>query len=234
MCTRTLNYMERSTQALWDPLLSDEDQDALKPEAHAHSYPKGATLVKAGERSDYVVYLRSGHVKSCTSDPRAIFGIHGPGSVIGELAPLTGEPRTADLVALTPIDVLHIPGDVFLKLLQSNPQIHLALTQRLAKRVREMSEVQEESFLTIERRLARAILRIIDSGIGTAGKSGVTITGFSQFDLADLARISRESVSAVVKQFKARGTVSTGRERFIVHDTAEIEALALRRDRSLA
>lgn len=225
--------METSTQALWDPLLSDEDQDALKPEAHAVSYPKGAILTRAGEHSDYVVYLRSGHVKSCTRDPRAIFGIHGPGSMIGELAPLTGEPRSADLVALTAIDVLHIPGDVFLKLLQSNPQFHLSLTRRLAKRVREMGEVQEESFLSSERRLARAMLRIIDSGICAEGKNGLTIAGFSQSDLADLARLSRESVSAVIKQFKARGTVSTGRERFVIHDTAAIEALAMRRDRSL-
>lgn len=225
--------MGTSTQALWNPLLSDEDQDALKPESHAVSYPRGATLMKVGEHSDYVVYLRSGHVKSCTQDPRAIFGIHGPGSVIGELAPLTGEPRSADLVALTPIEVLHIPGDVFLKLLQSNPQTHLAVTRRLAKRVRDLGEIQEESFLTSERRLARALLRIIDSGIGTESKNGLVIAGFTQSDLADLARLSRESVSAVMKQFKARGTLSTGRERFTIHDTAAIEMIAMRRDRSL-
>ncbi|MFC3494262.1 Crp/Fnr family transcriptional regulator [Glycomyces rhizosphaerae] len=112
--------MEGNARGLRNPLLSDEEQAALKPEAHAVSYPKGATLTRAGEHSDYVLYLRSGHVKSCTHDPLAIFGIHGPGSVIGELASLTGEPRGTDLVALTPIDVLHIPGDVFLKLLQSN------------------------------------------------------------------------------------------------------------------
>jgi len=223
--------METSTQALWDPLLSDEDQDALKPEAHAVSYPRGATLMKINEHSDYVIYLRSGHVKSCIEG--TIFGIHGPGSMIGELAPLTGEPRAADLVALTPIDVLHIPGDVFLKLLQSNPQIHLALTRRLAKRVRELGEVQEESFLTSERRLAKAILRIIDSGIATAGEDGLVITGFTQSDLADLARLSRESVSAVMQQFKARKTISTGRAKFTVRDTSAIEALAMRRDRSL-
>ncbi|MEV3936983.1 Crp/Fnr family transcriptional regulator [Glycomyces sp. NPDC049804] len=225
--------METRSQVLWNPLLSDQDLDALKPEARVNWYPKGATLVKAGEHSDYVVYLRSGHVKSCTKDPRAIFGIHGPGSMIGDLAPLTGEPRSADLVALTQIEVLHIPGDVYLKLLQSNPDIHLAVTRRLAKRVREMGEVQEESFLSSERRLARAILRIIDSGIGAQSKSGLVIAGFSQSDLADLARVSRESVSGVLKQFKALGTVTTGRERFTIHDTAAIEALAMRRDRSL-
>ncbi|MDN3239419.1 Crp/Fnr family transcriptional regulator [Glycomyces tritici] len=223
--------MEDRAQGLWNPLLSAEDQDALKPEAHAVSYPKGATLMKINEHSDYVVYLRSGHVKSCT--PGTIFGIHGPGSMIGELAPLTGEPRAADLVALTPIEVLHIPGDVFLKLLESNPQIHLALTRRLAKRVRELGEAQEESFLTSERRLARAILRIMDSGIGTESEDGLVIAGFTQSDLADLARISRESVSAVMQQFKARKTISTGRVKFTVRDTTAIEALAMRRDRSL-
>jgi CRP/FNR family cyclic AMP-dependent transcriptional regulator len=225
--------MEATTQGLWDPLLSDEDQDALKPEAHVVSYPRGAILMREAEHSDYVLYLRSGHVKSCKQDPRTIFGIHGPGSVIGELAPLTGEPRSADLIALTQVDVLHIPGDVFLKLLQSKPQIHLAVTRRLSKRVRDLGEVQEESFLTSERRLARAILRIIDAGIGTEAKNGLVIAGFSQADLADLARISRESVSAIFKQFKARGTVSTGRERFTVHDIPAIESLAMRRDRSL-
>jgi CRP/FNR family transcriptional regulator, cyclic AMP receptor protein len=225
--------MESSARVDWDPLLSDEDQEALKPEAHAVSYPRGATLMKAGELSDYVVYLRSGHVKSCTQAPRRILGMHGPGSVVGELAALTGEPRAADLVALTPVEVLHLPGDVFLEFLLSNPKVHLALMRRLAKRVREVSEVQEESFLTSERRLARAILRIIGSGLGTEGENGLTIAGFSHSDIADLARISRESASGVLRQLKARGTVSTGRERLIIHDTAAIEALAMRRDRSI-
>lgn len=233
MCSHTLNYMESITQDLRDPLLSDEDQDALRPAAHLISYPRGAILTRAGEDSDYVLYLRSGHVKSCTQDPRAILGLHGPGSMVGELAALTGERRSADLVALTPIEVLHIPGDVFLKLLQKNPRIHLAVMKRLAKRVRELGEVQEDSFLSSERRLARAILRIIESGIAAEGKDGITIAGFSQTDLADLARISRESVSGVIKQFKVRGTVSTGRERFTVHDLHAIEVLAMRRDRSL-
>jgi CRP-like cAMP-binding protein len=225
--------MDGSMEGLRDPLLSDEDQDALKPHAHKISYPKGAILMRAGEHSDYVLYLRTGHVKSCRQEPRAILGLHGPGAVIGELAALIAEPRSADMVALTPIDVLHIPGDVFLKLLQTNPRIHLAMTRRLAKRVCELGEVQEDSFLTSERRLARAILRIIESGIAVEGRTGITVSGFSQTDLADLARLSRESVSGVIKQFKARGTVSTGRERFTVHDLPAIEALAMRRDRSL-
>jgi CRP-like cAMP-binding protein len=225
--------MEGSTQDLRDPLLSDEDQDALRPQAHLNSYPRGAILTRAGEHSDYVLYLRSGYVKSCLSEPRTVFGLHQPGSIIGELAALTGEPRSADLVALTQIDVLHIPGDAFLKLLQTNHRIHLSVTRHLAKRVRELGEEQEESFLTSERRLARAILRIIDAGIGAETKTGLVIAGFSQNDLADLARISRESVSTIFKQFKARGTVSTGRERFTVHDLPAIESLAMRRDRSL-
>jgi hypothetical protein len=37
----------------------------------------------------------------------------------------------------------------------------------------------------------------------------------------------------VLKQFKARGTLSTGRERFTIHDVPALEALAMRRDRSL-
>jgi CRP/FNR family transcriptional regulator, cyclic AMP receptor protein len=225
--------MEDRAQGLWNPLLSDEDQDALKPEAHAVSYPSGAVLTRAGEHSDYVLYLRSGHVKSCTQVPRSILGIHGPGSVIGDLASLTGEPRSADLVALTPIDVLHIPGDVFLKFLYANPEIHLALTRRLARRVRDLGEVQGESFLNSERRLARALLRIIDSGIGTEGEDGLVVAGFTQDDLADLARISRESVSAVMRQFKVRKTIATGRVKFTIRDIAAVEALAMRRDRSL-
>jgi CRP/FNR family cyclic AMP-dependent transcriptional regulator len=225
--------MEAEAEGLRGPLLDDAVQDALRPEAHVVSYPRGAVLVHAGEHSDYVLYLRSGHVKSSRRHPRTVLGIHRPGSLIGELAPLTGEPRGADLVALIPVEVLHIPGDVFLKLLQSNPQIHLEVTRRIARRVRELGEVREGSFLNVERRLALALLRIAESGIGVAGERGLVITGFSQADLADLAWISRESVSAVLKQFRARGTVSAGRDRITIHDMETIEALAMRRDRSL-
>lgn len=233
MCTNTLSNMEGFTGDLRDPLLSDEDQAALTPPAHLVTYPKGAVLARTGEHSDYVLYLRSGHLKSCVHEPSKILGLHGPGSMIGELAALTGEPRSADIVALTQVEILYMPGDVFLKLLESKPRIHFALTLRLAKRVRELGEEQENSFLTAERRLARAILKIIESGIAAEGKGGIVISGFSQIDLADLAGLSRESVSAVIKQFKARGTVTTGRERFTIHDTTAVEAIAMRRDRSL-
>jgi CRP-like cAMP-binding protein len=232
--------METRSHVLWNPLLSDEDQDALKPEAHAVSYPTGTKLMKADEHSDYVIYLRSGLVMSCRGEQqpdgqerRTIFGLHGPGTLIGELAPLTGEQRSADLVSLRPVEVLHIPGDVFLRFLLSNPRVHLEVTRRLAKRVRELGEVQEESFLSSERRLARALLRIVESGIGVEGEQGLVIAGFTQNDLADLARLSRESVSAVMQQFKARSYIATGRARFTICDTAAIEALAMRRDRSL-
>lgn len=68
----------------------------------------------------------------------------GPGDYFGELAVLDGGPRTASVVATTPLEVWSIAGFHFRALLTEHPKIAAKLLTSLAARLRDA----ERSHLT--------------------------------------------------------------------------------------
>ena len=56
------------------------------------------------------------------------------GSVFGEMALLTGEARTADVVALTDVTVLEIDKNCLQPILQDNPGLAASITNKVLER----------------------------------------------------------------------------------------------------
>ncbi|MCD0445989.1 Crp/Fnr family transcriptional regulator [Glycomyces sp. A-F 0318] len=220
------------TEQRHEPLIHESEFDSLGPGVHRVSYPEKTLLVRDGDRSDFVLFLIEGYAKSVIHRPECILGIHRPGLLVGELAALTSRPRSADLVALTDIEALFIPADTFIKRIAGGGPLAVAVTQRLAERVQAFGE-RVESITGAEQKLARAVLDIIQSGIAANTGDGLELTGFNQRDLASLAGIPRESVSAILKPLKAKGAVTTGRYRITIHDPGHFEAIAQRVDHAL-
>ncbi|WP_176953511.1 Crp/Fnr family transcriptional regulator [Glycomyces sambucus] len=224
--------MDLATDSRREPLIDESDFDSLGPGVHRLSYPSRTLLVRDGDRTDFVLFIIEGYAKSVSHDPECILGIHRPGRLVGELAALTRRPRSADLVALTDIEALFIPADTFSKLITDGGPLALAVAERLAERVQELG-ARVESITSAEQRLARAVIELARSGIGTERDDGLHLTGFNQRDLASLAGISRESVSAILRPLKRRNAVSIGRQRITIHDLAPFEAIAQRNDKAL-
>lgn len=137
------------------------------------------------------------------------------------------------MVALTDLTALFIPADTFLKFVSDNPRVSQQVMRGLAERIQDLG-VRVESITNAEQKLARAVIDIVHSGLFTSTDAGLELTGFNQRDLASLAGISRESVSAILKPLKAKGAVAVGRQRITVHDLGHFEALAQRVDHALA
>lgn len=73
----------------------------------------GAALVREGERGDDVFLVRQGEVEVVRGEGLAarVLSRQGPGALIGEIAVLTGSPRTATVRCATDVDALVIPGE---------------------------------------------------------------------------------------------------------------------------
>jgi len=98
---------------------------------------EGARVIRAGDAGDSLYVLLDGEVTIGRRGRSAL--TLGPGSFFGELALIDGGPRTATIVAKTPLVCLTIGRTPFLKLLRAEPGIAVVLLEELAGRLRAVS-----------------------------------------------------------------------------------------------
>jgi CRP/FNR family transcriptional regulator len=163
--------------------------------------------------------IRSGDVRVTRehSDGRAIaLATLSAGEIVGELAMLDGEVRSASVEALTDVELLAIAAHDMRGLLERNPEITAKLVIALTRRVRETNErVARQSFQTVPSRVAGVLSQLVAEEGADPGRDGVTIR-MNQSDLAQLAGTSRESVSRFLAVLERAGVVRVGRGRVTV------------------
>jgi predicted acylesterase/phospholipase RssA/CRP-like cAMP-binding protein len=91
------------------------------------------------EPSDYVFYLIDGHLEGFSSSDfiLKVIEIHR-GEVIGEMGVVSGEPTSLAVRASVPSQVLKIKREVFLGFFKKDPELLMILTQRIARRLRNV------------------------------------------------------------------------------------------------
>jgi CRP-like cAMP-binding protein/di/tricarboxylate transporter len=104
-------------------------------------FAPGGILCEQGEPADGIYVVVAGSFGVLATDERtgavAQVGSVGRGDVVGELALLFDEPRTATIRAQTDGEVLCIEKDRFLELVRTDPSIGLAVAATLGRRMRE-------------------------------------------------------------------------------------------------
>ena len=95
----------------------------------------GRVLMREGDygREAFVVVTGSAEV---TAGDVAIATI-GPGGFIGEMAMLSGEPRSATVIAITDIELLVLSPATF-RAFAEHPEVGLALSRCLARRLADV------------------------------------------------------------------------------------------------
>ncbi len=124
------------------PLFAEIDRVALAQLA-AHLDPielqEGDTVCRQGEPGDCLYLLTSGRLGVHVHEPeggasRRIDSL-GPGDFFGEMALLTGEPRSATIRAETPSRVLRLDRERFEALVRAQPSSFLAIARVLSRRL---------------------------------------------------------------------------------------------------
>ena len=102
------------------------------------TFRPGALLLRQGEVGTSLMVLCDGRVEVSVRDPggsRHVISEAGPGDVLGEMALLTAEPRTADVLAVTAGRMRVLPAAAFHELAHRHPEISVVLTQLVARRL---------------------------------------------------------------------------------------------------
>src|SRR5262249_12477765 len=133
----------------------------------------GQIIFVEGDPGTSLGIVENGRVDAVTSSPdgkELVFNIFGPGDIFGELALLTGEPRSADVVAREPSCVLLLPRDDFLAFLESHLRVAIKLLTIVSRKLQHtMHQVQDVSFLDVPARLARAFLELAETASPSDG-----------------------------------------------------------------
>ncbi len=127
------------------PLFSDltqEEFNEFTKRMSIHSLPPGKPIVKEGEAGSSVYLLTKGSVKvyATIQSKRVDLAVLQPSDFFGEIAFLTGKPRTATVEAAEPTDVLEVAEEDLRDMIQKYPRIKEVLQNYYEERVKSTME----------------------------------------------------------------------------------------------
>lgn len=144
--------------------LSDEELSRVSTLLKERRAPRGAVLVVADEPGPNVFFLFSGEAKVSVlgnDGKEFLITILEEGDIFGELSVLTGEERSANVVALTDCHLGIISSDDFLLLLKEIPTLSQSLLKILAHRVRQSSaKLGELALLDVTERVKQTLISL--------------------------------------------------------------------------
>jgi CRP/FNR family transcriptional regulator, cyclic AMP receptor protein len=143
------------------------------------------------------------------------------GDIFGEIALLDGRTRTAEAIAVTDCELFVIERRDFLPLMREEPDIALRMIEILCAKLRQTTEQAESlMFLSLPRRLAKALLRLSDCG-RSVRKAVVT-----QKELGNLIGMSRESTNRQLRMWEEQGWVRLERGGIVIVSSEALERMA--------
>lgn len=210
-------------ESIWS--LNEEEILALERIGTVLRRESGHVFMREGEASDFVLLIKKGYVKVVTGQPARIIAFRGPRETVGELGVLDDEPRSATVIAWGDVEVLHVQANELLTFLDQHRRAERALHTATRKRLAQATRKIPDSDLTMERRLAKELVTMVENGI-VQTVDGVPTIALSQRDLASLTGASPEAIKKVLPVFKKNGFVEKRRLQLRITDIAALRQVA--------
>jgi CRP/FNR family cyclic AMP-dependent transcriptional regulator len=102
-----------------------------------HRYMEGHSIVALGEPGDTFYVILEGQAKVVSATGKTVNRLV-PGDFFGEISLLDGGPRTATVVAETPMVLLGLKREAFQEVLTSEPAVAVKLLQHSAGMLRRL------------------------------------------------------------------------------------------------
>lgn len=211
--------------------LGIEAVDALSKHWIVRTYAPHELIVAHGESGRDVFFILEGNVRVTlySANGREVFyGDRGHGDIVGELAAIDGQARSASVVALEPTRAARLPPSAFRDLIADNPDFSRALLEHLSAVIRHMTErVYEFSTLIVRRRLILELLRRADERNEAGHQHQARIDPApTHFELAASISTHREAVSREMSTLAKRGLIERCGRGLMLRDLAALEMLA--------
>ena len=190
--------------------LTKTQLEKLELAGKRRTYKKNNIILGKDDTSNYLFILLSGCVNAYVDEDekRIIVNTITAEDSFGELAMLSGEKRSANIIAIEDCEVIIFQREDVYRLIEEVPEFSKNIIQILAKKVNTLTEdVSSLALLDVYGRIARVIQQHIDSG--STGK-------LTQQDIADRVGSSREMVSRIFKDLRIGGYISIEQKKISI------------------
>lgn len=188
-------------------------------------------LFHAGDAGDGCYIVRRGVVKASViakDGQERLLAVLGPGALIGELALIDDEPRSATIAAMRDCRLLHLPKSSFFRLADEHPLVYRQALRILAQRLRGTNDtVVAQGTITVAGRVARAFAALAN-GLGDELPNGAILLNhkISQSDIAGMAGVARENASRAINELIRDGVISRENSLYVIADPEELLDMA--------
>jgi CRP/FNR family transcriptional regulator, cyclic AMP receptor protein len=205
---------------LSSPELSNMD-DFLSS-AHKRKYPRGSTIIYAGEDSDSIYYITRGSVTVLIEDDTGreiIVAYLNEGDFFGEMGMFGEGARTAWVKAKTECEVAELSYQKFAELSKKDTGMLYQVASQLADRLdKTTKKVGDLAFLDVTGRVARTLLDLCKEPDAMTHPDGMQVK-ITRQEIGRIAGCSREMVGRVLKTLEDQGLVSVKGKTMVVFGT---------------
>ncbi len=198
--------------------LSEESLQVIADLVTPRRFTKGSLIIGQGDVGTCMYLLVSGRVKvslaSFEGKELVLDYLEAPAH-FGEMSLVDARGRSADVFAVTDVEVLILEGRDLSAAIQVQPRLALSIIATLSRRLRStIGRLEDLAFHDATHRVMRVILNVATAGFEASGTPSVK--GMTHYDIATLAGTSRETASRVISQLKREGTILPDGRRLTV------------------
>lgn len=130
MLMKALNFTSKQTQA----------------EFYLRFLAPGDVLLKEGDKAEHVYFVKKGQLQAykMKESQEVALGKIEYGEFVGEMAYINGEPRNANVKAVTNCELIEVPLGTFEQVLFKRPAWSKALMVTLAKRIKAANQIKKD------------------------------------------------------------------------------------------
>lgn len=210
--------------------LSADDRQRVAAVTRVKTFPKGETIFREQDPSDFYYSIVSGRVKIVKTMPSGkdlILEVFGAGDPFGAVAVYEGRPFPASAVAMEDTNCILIQRREFFALLEQHPSmvrgLLLGLTQRLIELTNRLAELSGGK---IESRFARLFVKL-GQDLGQKQPDGLFVPlALSRQELADMTGTTIETAIRIMSKWGKDDVVRTDKDGFTLRDVETLKAVA--------
>jgi CRP-like cAMP-binding protein len=202
-------------------LLNDEEKQLLRSTVSCISYDRGDVIFSEGDRCVGLLFMVEGKVKifkEGIGGREQIVRLARPVGFVGYRSFLAEEPHSTSAIAMEPTIICVISREIFVKIIQSNTAITMALFKAFATELgltynRTITLTQKH----IRGRLAESLI-FIRNTYGVEEDGATLLVSMTREELANLSNMTTSNAIRTLSSFAAEGVVAISGRKIKILD----------------